>query len=136
MLTRLKSISVFILCFTLFIQCDRNRNRDGVRLYEQQCLNCHQESGQGVGKLTPALTDTDYLRNHRNMLPCILEHGMEGPLTINGIDYDEKMPSIERLSDADMVNLLNYIGQNWGNDLETFTIKEIIELRKNCDQSK
>ena len=131
-----KFLLFLLLISGVLFQCNRNRNRDGERLYKAQCMNCHQESGQGLGKLIPPLTDSKYLMTNRVMLPCILQNGMNTSITINGQEYNEKMPGIERLSDADLVNILNYIGKNWGNDLENFTIKEIIELRKNCDQPK
>ena len=109
-----------------------NSNSDGKRLYDLKCLNCHQEIGQGVGKLIPALTDKNYLSTNREKLACIIQNGLDKTITINGDTYSEKMPPTSSLTNADMVNVLNYIGQNWGNDLKPFTMKEVEVSLSNC----
>lgn len=127
-------IAFLILTSSILTQsCSNNNpNLDGERLYKENCLNCHQEQGQGVGKLIPPLTDTKYLIQYRNQLPCIIKNGMQGEIKINGILYNEKMPISNKMTEADMVNLLNYIGKNFGNNLETFTMKEVNENLENC----
>ncbi len=127
------SCSTLLIAFcVLFSACKNEANKDGARLYNEKCLNCHQESGQGVGKLIPALSDTEFLKANRKKLACFIQDGTDEVITINGAEYREKMEGIEDLSDADIVNILNYVGKNWGNDLETFTIAEVQKTRQNC----
>ena len=125
-------LGLFIACNINSCQSPVERNRDGARIYDQKCMSCHQEDGQGVGLLVPPLTDSTFLLRNRALIPCFIDKGLTDTITINGKVYTEKMPPVANLSDADLVNVLNYINQNWGNQLKIYTIEEVQELRANC----
>jgi mono/diheme cytochrome c family protein len=48
------------------ISCTQNAEKDlaianGLRLYQQHCMGCHGEKGEGQGLLYPPLAKSDYL---------------------------------------------------------------------------
>ena len=70
----------------------------GEELYKQHCSNCHQLNGQGLAMLYPPLDGADYVANNANTIPCIIKHGLSGPLTVNGNEFNQPMPAFEQLS--------------------------------------
>jgi hypothetical protein len=51
---------------------------------------------------------------------------------VNGITYAEKMAGIPGLNEIQVTNLLNFIGQSWGNNVEPFTFEEV---KKTLDEA-
>ncbi len=96
--------------------CFTGQERSGQALYEQHCGNCHGLDGRGLAQLMPPLAGADYLTQHRAALPCIVRRGLRGPITVNGLTYNGVMPglSAEKLPDADVANILNYVRRAWG----------------------
>lgn len=97
----------------------------GKRLYESYCSNCHMDDGKGLGKLIPPLAKSDYLKNHRSDLPIILKFGLNGPITVNGTDFNQPMPANPKLTDLEVVEILTFVGNSWGNELGGFTLEEV-----------
>lgn len=123
------------LALTALNGCFTSNERSGAALYAEHCANCHGPQGDGLGLLIPPLAGADYLTTHRSALPCIVRHGLRGPLTINGKGYDGVMPGFgrEKLSDADVANVLNYIRTSWGNRApDTFTVPDVTDAH--CSQ--
>jgi len=90
------------------------------------------DDGSGLAALIPPLTDTQYLRDHTELLPCIILHGMEGPITVAGTNYNQQMPGA-KLTDVQVLNLINFLGNEWGNDLGYQTITDIKSWIAECD---
>lgn len=90
------------------------------------------EDGRGLRRLIPPLANSDYLIKHRLQLPCLIKHGMEGEITVNGQQYQQKMPGAEDLSPDQITNLLNFVQTNFGNNNERFTIPEIANMLDAC----
>ncbi len=109
--------------------CFSNNRHQGARLYAEACAGCHGDAGQGLGRLIPPLAGADYLALHRAELPCLLRRGVHGPMTVNGVLYNQVMPAArvndKQLSPARLTNLLNYIENNWGNHAAPRTIQEV-----------
>ena len=116
--------------------CFSNNRHQGPKLYAQACAGCHGDAGQGLGRLIPPLAGADYLRTHRDELPCMLRRGVHGPMTVNGILYNQVMPAARvddrELSPARLTNLLNYIENNWGNHAPPRTIQEVERQLVGC----
>lgn len=105
----------------------------GKALYEGYCASCHMENGEGLRSLYPPLAQSDYLVKNRSELPCIIRHGLEKTIEVNGKTYDLPMAAIPNLSETEIHNILNYIQQAWDNNQPYFTPREIKEALKNCE---
>ncbi|UPL47482.1 c-type cytochrome [Hymenobacter sublimis] len=115
--------------------CFTERQNEGAKLYAAHCASCHGDQGQGLERLIPAVAKTDYIARHRAELPCIIRKGMKGPVTVNGIAYNQVMPGHEDLTDSQITNLLNFLQTNWGNTNQPYTIREASELLGRCNGS-
>lgn len=105
---------------------------EGMVLYRSQCQNCHQIDGTGFEKLIPPLTDTLYLRENRDRLACIIRYGMDEPILINGVLYDQPMVANDRLTAMEIAEILTYITNAFGNSQEMFTIEEVEQALQSC----
>lgn len=101
--------------------CFTNKQNQGARLYGQHCAGCHGEQGEGLGQLIPPLAGSDYVAQHSGQLACIVRNGLNGPIVVNGVSYNQLMLGVQdttthrELSPAQVTNLLNYIEGHWGN---------------------
>jgi mono/diheme cytochrome c family protein len=112
--------------------CFSNSRNQGERLYVQNCAGCHGEQGQGLARLIPPLAGADYLVDHRDELPCLLRHGQNELIVVNGIAYHQVMPGNEQLTTPQITNLLNYIETHWGNEAVPRTMREVQEQLDTC----
>lgn len=117
---------------TTLTQCFTKKKDEGKRLYEQHCQSCHMEDGSGLKGLIPPLAKADYLQTHRNDLPCIIRHGMDGSIVVNGVEYNKAMPGVESMRQDQVTNLLNYIQTNFGNNNPRYTMPEVEQLLETC----
>lgn len=104
----------------------------GEQLYLTHCLNCHQKDGSGLGKLIPPLS-TDFVAKQRELSICGIKHGLEGPITINGITYQGVMPSNPRLTPLEIAEIMTYISNSWGNDFGMVNSLEVGKILKECN---
>jgi mono/diheme cytochrome c family protein len=81
----------------------------GQQLYETHCSNCHQLDGKGIARIVPPLLNVDYILQNRNLLPQIIRHGMQQRILVNGIIYQQKMPNNNKLTDAEITALVNFV---------------------------
>ena len=101
--------------------CFTDKGHQGQKLYALHCASCHGEQGEGLGQLVPPLAASDYLTRHAAELPCLIRHGLRGPITVNGVGYNQWMIGVldttthRKLSPAQLTNLLNFVESHWGN---------------------
>ncbi|MFN0015503.1 MAG: c-type cytochrome [Saprospiraceae bacterium] len=127
-------IAVSLTCIALLLaRCEPNTYREGERLYQIRCANCHLDEGQGLGALIPPLAGAgDYLRLNRDKLPCILKYGLTDTITVKGIKYAESMPGVPELSAIQITNILNFVNTSWGNQQPVFQLDEVRRMLDNC----
>ena len=75
----------------------------GEAAYLANCAACHQPTGTGLAGAFPPLAKSDYLAamDRDTLIDSVLE-GVSGKITVNGVDYDNVMPPMAHLSDADI----------------------------------
>ena len=129
MLRRL--LYVFPLIF-LLLQCNQTPYRQGQILYENFCANCHMEDGSGLQGLIPPLAGADWVRDNQNELACAIRYGMKGEMVVNGKTYNEYMPGVQRLSDFEITNVINYVNHAWGNDYGYMKYEDVNEALEDC----
>lgn len=115
--------------------CFTDRQNEGQRLYATHCASCHGEQGEGLRRLMPPLAGSDYLRQHRDELPCLIRQGQRGHIVVNGVTYDQVMPPHDDLTDSQITNILNYVHTAWGNQAPKHTISEVSQLLEACNGS-
>ncbi|GAA3994183.1 hypothetical protein GCM10022408_00520 [Hymenobacter fastidiosus] len=116
--------------------CFTERQNEGGQIYASHCANCHGAQGEGLKRLIPPLAGADYLAKNRTALACLIRKGVQGPLVVNGIEYNQPMPAADsHLTDSQITNLLNFVQTSWGNEQEVFTIREVSEQLQACGAS-
>lgn len=89
---------------------------DGQTVYMKNCAACHQPHGKGVAGQFPRLAGNPDLFLDRLYPVYVVLNGLEGPLTIEGRQFQRIMPSFGHLSDAGVAAVINYVRGAWGND--------------------
>ena len=86
----------------------------GDEIYNDFCVQCHLDNGEGVAGIFPPLSNSDYLLNNIRESIYGIKYGMEGPITVNGELYDGIMVS-QGLDDEEIADVMNYILNSWEN---------------------
>ena len=92
----------------------------GRRLFTANCASCHQATGLGVPGQYPPLVASEFVLSQagygENHLVKIILGGLQGPVTVKGVTYNNVMPAWkDQLKDEQVAAILTYIRQEWGN---------------------
>ncbi|TCC97104.1 c-type cytochrome [Pedobacter hiemivivus] len=105
---------------------------NGRDLYIKHCQNCHGAKGEGLGALTPPLTDTIFLKENKQNLACFIKNGIKDTITVSGQKYEGSMPAFPELYDIDIAQVMVYITNSFGNKQGMYTAEEVSTVLKNC----
>ena len=97
----------------------------GSEVYNDFCVQCHLDNGEGIAGIFPPLSNSDYLLNNIKESIYAIKYGMEGPIKVNGELYDGIMVS-QGLDSAEIADVMNYILNSWGNSSNNELITPII----------
>ena len=100
----------------------------GKEVYTLNCQNCHMENGEGMEAVYPPVAKTDYVQDVQKNIDIIL-NGQNGPITVNGKQYDGSMDPMKYLSDKEIADVLNYVRNNWDNKYPMITESQVKEQR-------
>ena len=101
----------------------------GSALYQNHCITCHRENGEGISGAFPPLAKSDYLMEDKERSIKTVLFGMAGEIVVNGETFFGQMEP-PKLSDQEIVDVLNFVRNSWGNIGEEITIDEIISAKK------
>ena len=102
---------------------------DGEEIYQDFCIQCHLDTGEGVSGVFPPIAKSDYLLNNIEMSIRGLKFGMSGPITVNGEEYNGVMED-QGLGDDEIADVLNYILNSWGNQYnEIITLEQVASVK-------
>ena len=103
----------------------------GNEIYNDFCIQCHLDNGDGVAGIFPPLSNSDYLLNNIRESIYGIKYGMEGPITVNGELYDGIMVS-QGLDNEEIADVMNYILNSWENSYnnEIITPSLVNEIKK------
>jgi len=87
----------------------------GKALFVGTCSTCHQGNGEGMDGVFPPLAKSDYIAADPKRLPSTILHGLQGPVRVNGKDYNSVMPPMTQLTDDEVANISTYVLNSWGN---------------------
>jgi mono/diheme cytochrome c family protein len=123
------AILAVIILFIVSCQSDESIEfkryySSGALVYQSHCQNCHGSNGEGLSALIPPLNDSIYLKNNKNELACYIQSGLKGQITIKGKKFDDAMPAND-LSPVQIAQVLTYIGNSFGNKLNTINEQQV-----------
>src|SRR5690606_5793495 len=102
----------------------------GEALFAGTCSTCHRATGQGLEGVFPPLAGSDFIAADPKRIPNVIMHGLSGPVTVNGVEYNSVMPPMGQLTDDEVANISTYVLNSWGNPGGHITKEEAAEIRK------
>lgn len=99
---------------------------DGAEIYQDFCVQCHLPNGEGVPDVFPPLNKSDYLLKNPEKSIAALKFGLQGPITVNGIQYNGNMAD-QGLYDDEIADVMNYILHAWDNKTDVFIKTKDVE---------
>ncbi|NIV18903.1 MAG: c-type cytochrome [Woeseiaceae bacterium] len=107
----------------------------GEAVYLANCSACHRPDGTGLVGAFPPLAGSDYLQGDRREVIAAALFGLQGPITVNGVEYNGVMPSLGHLPDEDLAAAITYVFGSWGNDLAAVSVEEVAAIRAELGQT-
>ena len=135
--------TVVVICFS----CGRpgpneNKNKSSVKfeqyyvqgqqLYLTHCSNCHQEDGTGLGRVYPPLNTSDYMDRNFEAVICLIRHGLNEEIIVNGKNYVQRMPENNSLTDLEIAEIATYIYNTWDHSKGIIEVKEVTGTLRSC----
>lgn len=96
----------------------------GEEIYQDFCINCHMQEGEGVPGAFPPLAASDYLLEKRTESIYAVKYGQKGEITVNGETYNNIMAPLY-LTDEEVADVMNFVLNSWGNKGEMVTVQEV-----------
>ena len=103
----------------------------GKTVYNSYCIACHQQDGSGVPGAFPPLRETEWVNGEKDTLISIVLNGLQGPIEVNGEQYNNVMTPHNFLSDDEVAAVLTYVRNSFGNNASEVTADEVAALRQN-----
>jgi len=101
----------------------------GKGLYETHCIACHQAEGQGLAGAFPPLAGSDWFADDPGKLIDAVVNGLQGPITVNGVQYNAVMPALGYLSDEEVADIATYVLNSWNNDGGAIAPAQVAQAR-------
>ncbi|MEZ5464503.1 MAG: copper-containing nitrite reductase [Lysobacteraceae bacterium] len=103
----------------------------GSVLYNGTCSVCHQANGNGLPGVFPPLAGSDWIKGHsKEQLIGVVLNGLNGPVTVNGKDYNSVMPPMSQLTDDEVANILTHVLNSWGNEGGQISEAQVKQVRE------
>jgi mono/diheme cytochrome c family protein len=117
--------------FFLFAQSTLKRSMgNGKKVYQKNCLTCHQANGGGVPKMNPPLVNAAFVKGDKKKLIQWVLLGSTEKVPIDGKYYSNNMPAQATLKDQDIADVLTYIRNSFKNKATPITAAEVKNTRK------
>ena len=126
-------IIVSCFCLLFILACNHNPFRQGEILYGNFCASCHGEVGEGFRDLYPPVANSDYFANNQLETACLIRHGMETEIVVNGKSYDQPMSALTQLNAVEISNIINFLSHQWNPGMKTVTIDQVKAQLKKCE---
>lgn len=93
------------------------------------CATCHQKNGEGLAPAFPPLAGSDYLLADIDRAIHQAMYGSKEPITVNGVEYPGGIMTVVEMTDQEVMDVVNYILNSWGNNGGTVTLDEVAAQR-------
>lgn len=126
--------TIISFSFYFFSNCTLSPEtfKEGKELYETHCSNCHGLKFEGLVKLYPALSGEKIRDYSRSEMVCLI---IKGRKTKSEDNFKSEMPPFDKLSEIQICNILNYLGNHFGANTNYFP-SEIQDIRLKCSDQK
>lgn len=104
----------------------------GKRIYAGNCVSCHQGDGNGLPGQYPTLHASEWVLGNPAWMKRIILNGLEGPITVNGQNYNNAMPALgTKLTDKQIAAVITYVRTNadWKNNASQVTADAVAATR-------
>ena len=105
----------------------------GKKVFTQNCAICHQSTGLGVAGQFPPLLGTEWVLSQDwhgdNHLVKQVLYGIQGPITVKGLPYNNAMAAWNQLTDQQIAAVLTYVRSEWGNNAPPITTEFVTKVR-------
>ncbi|WP_417887279.1 c-type cytochrome [Zunongwangia sp.] len=102
----------------------------GKSIYNKLCATCHLPSGKGIPGTYPPLDGSNWLTEKRKASIKAVKFGLQGPITVNGKEYNNVMTNMG-LTDKQVADALNYSMNSWSNsNTDMITPEEVAQIEK------
>ena len=126
------TILIIMVIFIWNVATHGSIQHPGKSTYQSKCAQCHGDNGEGIKTLTPPLIKSDFAMAHFDSVPCWLKFGMNHPIKVNGVDYDQPMYPNE-IDEIQTSNVINYINKEFFNLDTAVNSIWVKEKWKNCE---
>ena len=93
------------------------------------CAACHQKDGIGQEGKAPPLVNSPWVLGPQSRLIRIVLHGMKGPITLGGKEFNGDMPSWKAMTDEQIAGVLTYIRREWGHEAPAIDVSTVHGIR-------
>lgn len=110
-----------------------NPHAQGERLYLTHCAACHMDDGKGLRDLIPSLHESAFLtRENIHFTGCLIRYGIKRPDPLDPSQEIFPMPPLPDLSETEISNILNYIGNHFDNEAGYTNPVKLRETLSDC----
>lgn len=102
---------------------------NGKKVYQKNCLTCHQANGGGVPKMNPPLVNAAFVKGDKTKLIQWVLLGSTEKVPIDGKYYSNNMPAQAGLKDQEIADVLTYIRNSFKNKASAITAAEVKSTR-------
>ena len=106
-----------------------SRAQLGKRVYDTTCIACHQANGLGVPGQYPPLAGSEWVTGSEERIIRIVLHGLNGPITVEGKEYNNVMAPLGSLKDDQIANVISYVRASWGNAAPEVSPETVAKVR-------
>lgn len=104
---------------------------EGKETYTILCGACHQPNGKGLVGVAPPLEDSEWVSGSTERLIRITLQGVQGPIKVNGKDYNLLMPGLgAALDDQKIAGVLTYVRNSFGHSAKPVSSQDVANVRK------
>ncbi|MDB5030878.1 c-type cytochrome [Mucilaginibacter sp.] len=136
---KLKVISGICLLLAIFLYSCQSEDElefsryysAGNVIYQSKCMNCHGKNGEGLSALIPPLTDSVYLKVHKDSLSCFIKYGLKGKITLANKTFEGEMPAND-FAPIEIAEVLTYVTNSFGNKMGTITSQHVGDDLQKC----
>lgn len=108
----------------------------GKKSYEQVCITCHQDKGQGLPGTYPPLAGSEWVNGSEERLIRIVLYGLKGVVHVKGGEFNAAaMPSVGKVtgsgynwSDEKIAAVLTYVRGSFGNTSSAITPEQVAAI--------